>query len=148
MRKKNEIRPSWGCLGAILGHFRSPLGVIFVDLSLVFKAFRENSLFSKNIVSRAVLGPTWHDLGRFWLPFWHPFGTQDGQKTMLKNIKKKKRKKSENGRGACQKSTRSFPAPTQPSTSYYYPKGNERNFKTTKVAFRHLATNLAKNLSS
>ena len=98
-----EIRPSWGRLGTILGRFGSPLGLKNVDFSLVFKGFRENSLFSKNIASRAVLGPTWHDLGRFWLPFWHPFGTQDGQKTMLKNIKKKKRKKSENGRPACQK---------------------------------------------
>ena len=54
-RKKNEIRPSWDRLGAILGCFVTALGVIFIDFSLDFKAFRENSLFSKNIVSRAVL---------------------------------------------------------------------------------------------
>ena len=40
-RKKTSSRPSWGRLGAILGHFRSPLGVKNVDFSLVFKAFRE-----------------------------------------------------------------------------------------------------------
>ena len=57
-RKKNEIRPSWGRLGVILDRFGSPLGLIFIDFSLVFKAFREDSLFSKNIVSRAVLSPT------------------------------------------------------------------------------------------
>jgi len=102
-RKKTSSRPSWGRLGTILGRFGSPLGLKNHDFSLVFIDFRENSLFAKNIVSRAVLGPTWHDLGRFWLPFWHPFGTQDGQKTMLKNIKKKKRKKSENGGARGQK---------------------------------------------
>ena len=37
--KRTEIRPSWARLGAILGHFWSPLGVIFVDFPLVFKGF-------------------------------------------------------------------------------------------------------------
>jgi hypothetical protein len=66
--KNTSSRSSWSRLGAILGHFGSPLGVIFIDFSLVFKAFRENSRFSKNIVSRAVLSPTWLILGRFWPP--------------------------------------------------------------------------------
>ena len=66
--KNTSSRSSWSRLGAILGHFGSPLGVIFIDFSLVFKNFRENSRFSKNIVSRAVLSPTWIILGRFWPP--------------------------------------------------------------------------------
>ena len=64
--------------------FRSPLGFKKLDFSLVFKGFREKSLFYQKIVSRDILGPTWHDLGRFWLPFWHLFGIQNGKKTMLK----------------------------------------------------------------
>ena len=66
--KRTEPKPSWNRFGAILGRFGSPLGVIFIDFSLVFKAFRENSRFSKNSVSRAVLSPTWPILGRFWPP--------------------------------------------------------------------------------
>jgi hypothetical protein len=61
------------------------LGVIFIDFILVFKAFRENSLFSKIIVSRAILSPTWPILGRFWAPKMPHVGTpkrlQSDQKT-------------------------------------------------------------------
>ena len=53
--KRTDIRPSWDRLGAILGRCVTARGVIFVDFSLVFKAFREKSLFSKNMVSAAVL---------------------------------------------------------------------------------------------
>ena len=53
--KRTEVRSSWGRLGTILGRFGSPLGLKIVDFSLVFKAFREKSLFSKNVASRAVL---------------------------------------------------------------------------------------------
>ena len=56
--KNTSSRSSWSRLGAILGHFVTALGVIFIDFSLVFKAFREFSRFSKNSVSRAVLSPT------------------------------------------------------------------------------------------
>ena len=90
---KSEKVTSWSRLGAILGRFPRCLGVKNVDFSLVFKGFRENSLFQQKIVSRAVLGPTWHDVGRFWLPFGHLFGTQNGQKTMLKKHQKKDAKK-------------------------------------------------------
>ena len=55
-REKNTpSRSSWGRLGTILDRFVAALGLIFVDFSLVFKAFRENSLFSKDIVSKTVL---------------------------------------------------------------------------------------------
>ena len=83
--KRTELRPSWDRLGTILGHFRSPRGVKNVDFSLVFKAFRENSSFSKNIVSRAVLSPTWPILGRFW----PPKRLQDGSQKRPKTIKKR-----------------------------------------------------------
>ena len=79
--KRTEPKPSWNRFGAILGRFGSPLGVIFIDFSLVFKAFRENSRFSKNSVSRAVLSPTWPILGRFWPPKSSLFRTQKRPKT-------------------------------------------------------------------
>ena len=82
--KNTSSRSSWSRLGAILGHFGSPLGVIFIDFSFVFKAFRENSRFSKNIVSRAVLSPTWPILGRFW----PPKSLQDRPQKRSKTIKK------------------------------------------------------------
>ena len=66
--KNTSSRWSWSRLGAILGHFGSPLGVIVIDFLLVFKAFREHSRFSKNIVLRPVLSPTWPILDRFWPP--------------------------------------------------------------------------------
>ena len=56
--KRSEKIPSWSRLGAMLSHFGSPLGVIFIEKTFIFKAFRENSRFSKNSVSRAVLSPT------------------------------------------------------------------------------------------
>ena len=83
--KITEIRPSWNRFGAILGRFGSPLGVIFIDFSLVFKAFRENSRFSKKIVSRAVLSPTWPILGRFWPPKSLQNGPQERSKTIKKS---------------------------------------------------------------
>ena len=82
--KRSEIRPSWGCLGAILGHFRSPLGVIFVDFSLVFKAFRENSLFSK----KSFQEPSWTELGSICVDFCLPNGSKMAPKTDQKSIKK------------------------------------------------------------
>ena len=48
--KRTDIRPSWKRFGAILARFGSPLGVVFIDFSLDFKAFREHSLFSKNVI--------------------------------------------------------------------------------------------------
>ena len=82
--KKLSSRPSWSHLGAILGHFVTALGVIFIENSLVFQAFREHSLFSKNIVSRAVLSPTWLILSRFWLPKCIQNGSQNESKTIKK----------------------------------------------------------------
>ena len=83
--KRTEPKPSWNRFGAILGRFGSPLGVIFIDFSLVFKAFPENSRFSKNSVSRAVLSPTWAILGRFW----PPKRLQDELQKRTKTIKKR-----------------------------------------------------------
>ena len=83
--KRTEPKPSWNRFGAILGRFGSPLGVIFIDFSLVFKAFRENSRFSKNSVSRPVLSPTWPILGRFWPPKCVQNGSQNGSKTIKKS---------------------------------------------------------------
>ena len=80
--KRTEPKPSWNRFGAILGRFGSPLGVIFIDFSLVFKAFPENPRFSKNSVSRAVLSPTWPILGRFWPPKRLQDGSQNGPKTI------------------------------------------------------------------
>ena len=75
--------------GANLRAKKSPLGVVlvrfWVDFSLVFKAFREHSLFWRNIVSRAVLSPTWPILDRFWPPKWLQNGSQNGSKTMKKS---------------------------------------------------------------
>ena len=82
--KNTSSRSSWGRLGTILGHFRSPPGVIFIYFSLDFKAFRENVCFSTNIVSRAVLSPTWPILGRFW----PPKRLQDGSQKRPKTIEK------------------------------------------------------------
>ena len=78
-------RSSWSRLGAILGRFLTALGVIFVEKTLVFKAFRENPRFSKNIVSRPVLSPTWLILARFW----PPKRLQDGSQKRPKTIKKR-----------------------------------------------------------
>ena len=83
--KRTEPKPFWNRFGAILGRFGSPLGVIFIDFSLVFKAFPENSRFSKNSVSRAVLSPTWPILGRFW----PPKRLQDAPQERPKTIKKR-----------------------------------------------------------
>ena len=81
--KNTSSRSSWSRLGAILGHFVTALGVIFIDFSLVFVGFRENSRFSKNSVSRVVLSPTWPILGRFW----PPQSLQDGSQKRSKTIK-------------------------------------------------------------
>ena len=66
--KNISSRPSWSRLGTILGRFGTDLGVIFIDLSLVVKAFRENQRFSKSITSRAVLDRSKTDFGPTWLP--------------------------------------------------------------------------------
>ena len=70
-----------------MGRFGSPLGLKNYDFYMVVKGFRENSLFAKNIVSRAVLDPTWHDLGRFWLPFGALKRAKNDVKNMLKHVK-------------------------------------------------------------
>ena len=80
--KNTSSRPSWSRLGTILGCFGTALGLIFIDFLLVFKAFREQSRFSKNIVSRRVLSPTWPILDRFWHPKWLQNGSQNGSKTI------------------------------------------------------------------
>ena len=85
--KNTSSRSSWSRLGAILGHFGSPLGVIVIDFLLVFKAFREHSRFSKNIVSRPVLSPTWVILDRFWPPKRLQDGSQNGSKTIKNHVK-------------------------------------------------------------
>ena len=82
--KNTSARSSWHRLWTILGCFVTALGVMFIDFILAFKAFRENSFFSKHIASRAVLDRTWPDLGRFWPPKW----VQNGPKTDPKTIKK------------------------------------------------------------
>ena len=56
--KNTSSRSSWSRLGAILGHFGGRLGSQKSYETVCFKAFRENSRFSKNSVSRAVLSPT------------------------------------------------------------------------------------------
>ena len=39
--KNTSSRSSWGRLGPIWGRFVAALGLIFIDFSFVFKAFRE-----------------------------------------------------------------------------------------------------------
>ena len=100
MKKNTSSRSSWHRFGTILGRFVTALGVIFIDFLLVFKAFREISLFAKNIVPRAVLSPTWPVLGRFWHPKSSPNASpkrlQNDQKSYQKNKTKKERKKTPN----------------------------------------------------
>ena len=83
--KNTSSRPSWSRLGRILGRFGTALGLIFIDFPLVFKAFREHSRFSKNIVSRPVLSPTLVILDRFWRPKRLQDGSQNGSKTIKKS---------------------------------------------------------------
>jgi len=82
--KNVSSRPSWSRFGTILGRFGTDLGLENIDFSLVFKAFRENSLFSKNIASRAVLTPIWPNLGGFWHPKWSKMALQNDLKTIKK----------------------------------------------------------------
>ena len=84
--KNTSSRSSWGRLGAILGHFGGHLGSQKSSETICFKRFRENSRFSKNSVSRAVLSPTWPILGRFW----PPKRLQDAPQKRPKTIKKKR----------------------------------------------------------
>ena len=95
MWKNTASRPSWSRLGRILSRFVTDLGVIFIDFSLVVKAFREHRRFSKNITSRAVLDRTWADLGRFWSPKCAPNGTQNDSQNHQNSNQKKDEKKSE-----------------------------------------------------
>ena len=85
--KNTSSRSSWSRLGAILGHFGGHLGSQKSSETVCFKAFRENSRFSKNSVSRAVLSPTWPILGRFW----PPKRLQDGSQKRPKTIFERKR---------------------------------------------------------
>ena len=62
-KKDHSLRSAWGRLRPILGRFGSPLGFVFIGFSFVFVRFREHSCFSKTIVLKAVLGPTWVDVG-------------------------------------------------------------------------------------
>ena len=55
--KNISSRPSWSRLGTILGRFGTDLGVILIDLSFVFKAFRENQRFSNKYNFKIRLGP-------------------------------------------------------------------------------------------
>ena len=83
--KNTSSRSSWSRLGAILGHFGSPLGVIFVDFALVFKGFRENSRFSKKYRFKSRLEPNLAHLGSILAsqkaPRWVPKATKNDQKT-------------------------------------------------------------------
>ena len=85
MEKNTSSRSSWHRFGTILGRFVTALGVIFIDFLLVFKAFREKSLFAKNIVSRRVLSPTWPILDRFWPPNAPNMGPKTDSKTIKKS---------------------------------------------------------------
>ena len=71
-------------------------GVIFIDFSLVFKAFREHQRFCQNTVSGTVLDPTWLDLTRFWLPKWSQNESQNGTQNDQKSCSILRAKKSEN----------------------------------------------------
>ena len=84
--KNTSPTSSWSRLGTILGHFGGHLGSQKSSETACFKAFREHSLFSTNIVSRAVLSPTWPILGRFWPPKRLQDGSQNGQKTINKPV--------------------------------------------------------------
>ena len=64
-------------------------GVKHVEFSQMFKTFRENSMFSTYTASRAVLGPTWPNLGRFQHPKWHPKATQKRSKTQYRRNNRK-----------------------------------------------------------
>ena len=46
-KKRSDKIPSWNRLGAMLGRFGSPFGVIFIDFPLVFKAFLKIHVFQK-----------------------------------------------------------------------------------------------------
>ena len=81
---KTEIRPSWGRLGAILGRFVTALGVICIDFSLVFKAFRETRFFQKISLHE----PSWTDLEPILDQFGAQNGSKMGPKTEPKTIKK------------------------------------------------------------
>ena len=83
--KNTSSRPSWSRLGRILSRFVSDPGVIFIDFSFVFKAFREHRRFSKNITSRVVLDRSEPDFGPTWRPKWLPNGSQNGSKTIKKS---------------------------------------------------------------
>ena len=80
--KNTSARSSWHRLWTILGCCVTALGVIFIDFICVFKAFREHTCFSKSIVSRAILSPTWPILDRFWPPKCVQNGSQNGSKTI------------------------------------------------------------------
>ena len=75
-RKRTSSRPSWGRLGAILGHFRSPLGSQILIFQLFFHAFRENCFQTISLQE-----PSWTELG----PTWIDFGTQNGAKMAPKS---------------------------------------------------------------
>jgi hypothetical protein len=131
-----------------LGHFGSPLGVIFIDFSLVFIRFREQSRFLKKKMFESRLGSI---LGRFGVDL----GAQKGANMAPKTEQKTNKnilifyhdfwsiliELCDFGRpeNRAKPHDASAPRPGAISTSYYYPKGAECNFKSTKVAFRHLS---------
>ena len=71
-------------LGVVLGRswiiFGRPLGSFLLIFHWFFKAFRENSLFSKNVASRAILDRSWADFGPTWAAKWVRNGTPNGPK--------------------------------------------------------------------
>ena len=114
--------------------FRSPLGFKKLDFSLVFKGFREKSLFYQKIISRDILGPTWHDLGRFWLPFWpqdRPRATQERPKTAPRSPQDGPRATQDGPRA-----TQDRPRATQdrPKTTQERPKSDQDHPRPPKTA--------------
>ena len=98
-----EKVPLEDLLGAVLERSWSVFGVIWggknLEKPLVFLGFFENPLFGKKCVSRAVLDPTWGNLGAKRDPKDTPKGTQNEPKIRSKK-ERKKRTQKERKRGA------------------------------------------------
>ena len=65
----------------ILGRFRSPLGVIFLVLLMVFNGFRDFLFIS-------LQEPSWTELGSIWVDFGLPNGSKMRPKSDQKRSKK------------------------------------------------------------
>ena len=85
--KNTSSRSSWSRLGAILGHFASPLGVIFIDFLLFFKSFSWKVTFFNKYRFKSRLEPNLAHLGSILAsqkaPRWVPKATKNDQKNML-----------------------------------------------------------------